>query len=329
MEEIEKEEELEEFKTENEGKITERVSQEQIHGLLFEEKLSWEQIIRDLINSEQLDPWDIDLGVLANKFLDRVRELEEANFFISSQVLLAASLLLRFKSDLLLDQYIPSLDAVLFGEKKEKKKETQNMIEFDEEVPGLVLRTPLPRFKKVTLEELMNALGHAIRTENRRIRKVIIAKQQELETAMALPKHRINIKDKIKEIYARLKSIFSKREERLAFSELSGKSMEDRVATFIPLLHLDSQHKVWLEQNGHFEEIWILLKHMYEKQNAQVLEQMKREAEAAVDNLTQEEQERAEEIEGDFKNPLGDMINEGMHETREDEDSGIELEGEK
>jgi segregation and condensation protein A len=328
MEEIEKEGELEEFESLGEGKITERVSQDQIHGLLFEEKLSWQAIIYDLIKSEQLDPWDIDLGVLANKFLDRVSKLEEANFFISSQVLLAASLLLRLKSEILLNQYIPSLDAILFGEKKEKKKEAQNMIEFDEEVPGLVLRTPLPRFKKVTLEELMNALGHAIRTENRRIRKVIIAKQQEMETAMALPKHRINIKDKIKEVYARLKNIFSKREEKLAFSEFSGKSMEDRVATFIPLLHLDTQHKVWLEQNGHFEEIWILLKRIYEKQNAQVLEQMKREAETAVDNLTQEEQERAEEIEGDFKNPLGDMINEGMIE-REDEDSGIELEGEE
>jgi segregation and condensation protein A len=322
MKEIEKEGESGEFGSLGEGKTIEQVSQDQIHGLLFEEKLSWQAIIYDLIKSEQL-------GILANKFLIKVSQLEEANFFVSSQVLLAASLLLRLKSEILLNQYIPSLDAILFGEKKEKKKETQNMIDFDEEVPGLVLRTPLPRFKKVSLEELMNALGHAIKTENRRIRKVIIAKQQEMETALSLPKHRINIKDRIKEVYSKLRVIFSKQEEKIAFSEFSGKSMEDRIATFIPLLHLDNQHKVWLEQNGHFEEIWILLKHLYEKQNAETLESMKKEAETAVDNLTKEEQERVDELEGDFKNPLGEMINEGMHETREDEDSGIELEGEK
>ncbi|MEK6824559.1 MAG: hypothetical protein AABY02_01775, partial [Nanoarchaeota archaeon] len=36
----------------------EQVGQEQIHKLLFEDKLSWQSIIYDLINTEQLDPWN-------------------------------------------------------------------------------------------------------------------------------------------------------------------------------------------------------------------------------------------------------------------------------
>lgn len=278
-----------------------RIGQEQIHGLLFVEKLSWQQIIYDLIRTEQLDPWDIDISILSNKFLEKVRELEEANFFVSSQVLLAASLLLRLKSEILLDHYIPSLDAVLFGKKAEQKKYSQDRIELDEEVPGLVLRTPLPRFRKVTLDELMSALGHAINTENRRIRKVVVARQQELETALSLPRHRINIKDRINVVHSKLKKIFATREEKLAFSEISGKSNEERVATFIPLLHLDNQHKIWLEQHGHFEEIWILLKHIYEKQNEKTLEIMKQEAEAAIENLVKEESEMRAEIEKEEK----------------------------
>ncbi|HLF53651.1 MAG TPA: segregation/condensation protein A [Candidatus Nanoarchaeia archaeon] len=268
-----------------------KIGQEQIHGLLFVEKLSWQQIIYDLIKSEQLDPWDIDISLLSNRFLERVMKLEEANFFISSQVLLAASLLLRLKSEILLNQYIPSLDAVLFGRKAEEKRYIQERIELDEEVPGLVLRTPLPRFRKVTLEELMSALGQAIKTENRRIRKVVVARQQELETALSLPKHRINLKDKIKEVHLKLKKMFSSREEKIAFSELAGKDEKDRVATFIPLLHLDNQHKIWLEQEGHFKEIWILLKHIYEKQNFQSLEEMRKEAEIAIESLVKEESE--------------------------------------
>ena len=272
-----------------EQRSIDRVGQEQIHGLLFVEKLSWQQIIYDLIRSEQLNPWDIDVGLLSRKFLERVMQLEEANFFVSSQVLLAASLLLRLKSEILLDQYIPSLDAVLFGKKEENKKYIQERIELEEEVPGLVLRTPLPRFRKVTLEELMNALGHAIKTENRRIRKVVVAKQQELETSLSLPRQRINIRDKIKEVHSKLRKVFANREERLAFSEFAGKNDDDRIATFIPLLHLDNQNRVWLEQEGHLSEIWILLKHIYEKKNAEMLEVMKNEAELAIEELVREE----------------------------------------
>jgi segregation and condensation protein A len=286
-----------------------KVGQEQIHGLLFEEKLSWQSIILDLIRSGQLDPWDIDIAVLADRFLGKVRQLEEANFFVSSQVLLAAAILLRLKSDILLNYYLPSLDAVLFNKKKtDDKKYSQERIELGEEVPGLMLRTPLPRFKKVTLEELMQALGNAIKTENRRIRKVVVAKQQEMEAAAVMPKSAINIKDRIRNVYAQLKEIFAEREEKLAFSEIAGSTNEEKIAAFVPLLHLDNQQKVWLEQNGHLDEIWILLKSIYEKQNAESLALMKKEAEEAIGKLSEEEKARAEEIEKDFANPVGDEL---------------------
>jgi segregation and condensation protein A len=306
-----------------ERKNIEKVGQEQIHGLLFVEKIGWKEIINELISTEQLDPWDIDLCVLTNKFLDKVHELEEANFFISSQVLLAASLLLRFKSDILLNHYIPELDAVLFGRKKEDKKYIQERIELDEDVPGLILRTPLPRFRKVTLDELMKALGHAINTENRRIRKVVIARQMEIETALALPRRRINIKDRIREVHSDLRKIFARQQEKIAFSEFAGKTMEDRIATFIPLLHLDTQHKIWLEQEAHLGEIWILLKHLYEKQNADVLEAMKKEAETAIETLVKEEQvardteDNEETTEDDVKDTLGSLT--GFSNKRVDE----------
>lgn len=260
----------------------EKVGQEQIHGLLFGDKLSWQAIIYDLINSEQLDPWDIDISVLSNKYLEKVMALEEANFFVSSKVLLAASLLLRIKSEILLNEHLTSLDEILFGKKEEKKVREQERIDLDEDVPGLIPRTPLPRFRKVTLQELMAALGKAIKTENRRIKRVILEKQQEIETSLSVPKKTVNIEGHIKVIYSRIKVLFKDRETRVAFSELSGKSHEERISTFIPLLHLDNQQKVWLEQEEHFEEIWVLLKELYEKQNAPELEKMRLEVEEAM-----------------------------------------------
>lgn len=279
----------------------EKVGQEQIHELLFKETLSWQAIIYDLINSEQLDPWNIDLSILSQKYLERVRSLEEANFFISSKVLLAASLLLRIKSEIVLNQDLPSLDEILFG-KKEERKVVQERIELDEDVPMLIPRTPLPRFKRVTLDELMSALGKAIATETRRIKRVVLVKQQEMETAIAMPKRSGNLKDHIEVVYKKLKSIFSKREEKLAFTSLLESDYQDRekrIMAFVSLLHLDNQQRVWLEQQGHFEEIWILLKEIYVSKNQDFLEQLKREVASAEPVAVQEIklEEDEEEIE--------------------------------
>jgi len=124
------------------------VNQEQIHNLIFSEKLGWQAIIYDLINTEQLDPWNIDLCILSKKYLEKVKQLEEANFFVSSKVLLAASLLLRIKSEILLNHHIPSLDDILFS-RQEEKSYKQERIELDEDLPDLIPRTPLPRARKL------------------------------------------------------------------------------------------------------------------------------------------------------------------------------------
>lgn len=271
-----------------------KVGQEQIHGLLFGEQLSWQSIILDLINSEQLDPWDIDLVVLTNRYLEKLQELEEANLFVSSKVLFAAALLLRIKSEYLLNHYLPSLDDILFGRKEEKKYE-QERIELDEEVPELVQRTPLPRHRKVSLNELLGALGKAITTENRRIKRVVTAKQQEIETAISIPKATINLKDMVKQIYSKVKSFFSTdRKHPVQFSELLGdkhESAEERVNHFVPLLHLDNQHKVLLEQEQHLADIKVWLKEVHNEIHSEDLEKMRKEAELEMQKEMLEQQQ--------------------------------------
>lgn len=303
-----------------------RVGQEQIHDLLFSDKLSWQAIIYDLINTEQLDPWDIDIMLLTNKYLEKIRVLEEANFFVSSKVLFAAALLLRIKSDILLNDDLKSLDDILYG-RKEDKKYVQERIELDEEIPGLVARTPLPRFRKVTLAELMASLGKAIATENRRIRKVVISKQYEKEAEAVMPRHNINLKDRITDIYQKLLEMFEKREEKLSFSEIAGNTKEERVYSFVSLLHLDNQQKVWLEQNSRFDEIWILLKHLYDKKYASELAKMKEEVEAEFEKLAAEDEAKAENIDkklfgGRKKKKLEGLSNDDKKEDELTDDKG-------
>lgn len=273
----------------------ERIGNEHLYELLINKELSWQAIIYDLMNTGQLDPWDIDLALLAQKYLEKIHELEEANFLISSKVLLAASILLRIKSEILLNQYIKSIDDILFGKKEEAKK--YERIEIDEnELPVLYPKTPLPRLRKVSLQELMTALNKAINTENRRIKKDIVERQAVREAEIVMPKTRINVKDRIRKIYSRLLTMFKTKKTKISYTELIGGSKEERVACFLPCLHLDSQQKVWLEQEKHFDEIYVWLYSHYKSQG--------------LDNARKEIEEVREELEANENNPLGGFFNE-------------------
>ncbi len=276
------------------------VKQDQIHDLLFSRELSWKEIIYDLINTEQLDPWDINIVVLTEGYLSRIKNIEEADFFVSSKVLLAASLLLRIKSEILLNKYIKSIDDILFGKKEEKKYELER-IELNEEIPELMLRSPMPRFKKVTLQELMEALNKAIVTENRRIKKEIINRNALRETGISLPTQKINIRDKIKEIYGNLTGHFEKNKNMtsVGLHEFIGKGREEKIIAFGPLLHLDNQKKIWLNQENHFDEIYIWLHESYMKNNPDPFAELREEIEEKIEELGGERKERLEKINED------------------------------
>ena len=275
----------------------EAVKQEQIHDLLFSREIGWQEIIYDLINTEQLDPWDVNLTILTDKYLEKIKEIEEADFFISSKVLFAASLLLKIKSEILLNKYLKTIDEILFG-KKEAKKNIFEKIEIEGEIPILVPKSPLPRMKKVTLKELVESLNKAIITENRRIKKEILKRNAIYESSFSLPKKKFSIKEKIKEIYSRIFSILKKDSERkkIPFNEFIGKSNDGKIISFSMLLHLENQKKIWLEQETHFEEIYIWMKDTYLMHNPDPFAEFKKE----LENLAEKDETNGiNQIEGE------------------------------
>ncbi len=284
------------------------VEQEQLHDILFSREIGWQELIYDLINTEQLDPWNIDITILTDKYLEKIAGLEEADFFVSSKVLLAASLLLRIKSEILLNKYIRSIDEILFGKKEEKKYELER-IELDEAIPELIPRSPIPRFKRVTLQELIDSLNKAIVTENRRIKKEIVNKNALREADISLPKKKFNIKNKIRELYEKLLHHFkeNKHKTRISFTDFVGTNKEDRIISFSPLLHLDNQKKVWLEQETHFEDFHIWLHETYSANNPDPFADLRQELEQEIEELGDEEKARLENINENFENPLGEL----------------------
>jgi segregation and condensation protein A len=280
-----------------EGEKKTSVKQEQIQDLLFNRELGWQEIIYDLINTEQLDPWDIDIIILTNKYLEKIREFEETDFFVSSKVLLAASLLLRIKSEILLNQYVKSIDEILFG-KKEQIRIPLERIELDEEIPELISRSPLPRLKKVTLKELMESLNKAIITENRRIKKEIVSKNTLRESSFSLPKRKFSIKDKITEIYRNLNDLFKERtEKKIPYSEFIKENREEKVISFLPLLYLEQDKKVWLDQKIPFDEVHIWLREEFLKNNPDPFADLRKELEEFEKNAEKEEIEEIKKVE--------------------------------
>lgn len=284
-----------------EEKHIQKIGQEEFHNFVFEDKFSWQELIYDLINTEQLDPWDINLSLLAQKYLEKIKELEEANFTLSSKVLLVCSLLLRLKSEILLNKQIKSIDDILFN----KKQETQEKLKItdfdDDEIPELVPRTPLPRLKKISLEELMSALNKAIQTEERRTTKKTNEKEQYEKTKFFLPKKSINLLEKIKEMHGKVTGLFQKN-EKIPFSQISGIKKEEKIEAFIPLLHLDNQKKLWLHQEKYLEEIWLhkngdefikkQLADMAEMENDIITNNIENQFEAELEEMNIEEENK-------------------------------------
>lgn len=246
----------------------EKISQEQIETILFNREIGWQEIIYDLINTEQLDPWDINITILTQGFLSKIQEYEEMDFFVSSKVLFAASLLLRIKSELILSKFMRSIDEILFG-KPEPKKSVLERMELEGEIPFLIPKSPMPRFRKVTLNELIESLDKAIKTENRRIKKEIVNRNALRETGISLPTKKYNINDRINGFHTKIESHFknNSNEERVSYTTLTGEERENKILSFFPALQLETNGKIWLEQETHFEEIYVWLKHIFLKKN--------------------------------------------------------------
>jgi len=269
-----------------------KIGESQFYNLITGGEVSWQAIIYDLINSEQLNPWDIDIGILAEKYALVIQEMEEADFYISSKVLLACSLLLRLKSEILSNRFIQELDEAIYG-KAEDKKYVLERIELDEdEIPILVPKTPMARYRRVTLQELMGALNKAIETENRRIRKDIKTRQAEKSALIVLPRlDRIPLKDRVSMVFERIRGHIKSDIKHMAFSELAP-SREEKLVSFLPILHLSNAERVYLNQPKQFDEVFMRLEQLEEE-----IAELKKELGEATGEEVEEIEEELVELE--------------------------------
>src|SRR3989344_3614087 len=169
------------------------------------DEITWQTIIFDLVKSEQMNPWDIDISLLTQKYIEILRSLKEHDFRISGKVLLAAAILLKIKSTKLVGEELNELDRLLIGVEEEMQDlgfdEQSRMVEKLDVIPPLIPRTPQPRKRKVSIFDLVDALERALEVKKRRV-------WQSMPPNVEAPKKKRDITQIIKDVYGKIKLFF-------------------------------------------------------------------------------------------------------------------------
>lgn len=230
-----------------------------LNMLIKEEEVTWQSLLMELVKKEGMDPWDINVSSLTKSYINTIKELKEHDFRISGKVVLAAAILLKMKSTRLVGEDLMELDRLIAGSEEEAglfddEDQIGNFRETLDEKPSLIPRIPQPRKRKVSIYDLVDALEKALEVKQRRVINSIPPLN------VKAPKKTRDITQVIREVYGRIKSFFFQGQKRMMFSQLiPSDSKEDKIFTFIPLLHLNFQRKIDIDQEKPFEDIAITL----------------------------------------------------------------------
>lgn len=226
--------------------------------VVSKDEITWQAMLLNLVKEEHMDPWDIDITSLTQRYIGMLKKLKELDFRISGKMVLAAAILLRLKTKRLVGEDINELDRLMRPPEEDSSEGFYDELEQEqktippEQYPELMPRTPQPRKRKVSIYDLMGALQQALEVRDRRtLRRIPLAN-------MRMPERNVDITKLINSVYDRIKALFDSGKTPL-FSGISAK--EDRILTFVAMLHLANhdQRKIDLKQAEPFGEIEIVL----------------------------------------------------------------------
>ena len=239
------------------------------------------EVLVALAEDGEIDPWDIDIVSVTDKFLDR---LDEADLQTSGRALFYASVLLRMKSDTMLEGDT--------GEEPEPEPWEQAMMDGEEPAddhdPFATLEAEMDRRLErkrargmpQTLDELVRDLREAERDnwwkESReydtsgsasgfqrgtqeldyRSADALRMDDEPTEADVTGTAHSENIDDIIESVHAAVREHYEQGREEVLYREIQGAG-GSRVETFLGLLFLSHRGQVRLQQDDLFGDLWI------------------------------------------------------------------------
>ncbi|MBI2175794.1 segregation/condensation protein A [Candidatus Woesearchaeota archaeon] len=228
-------------------------------------EVTWRSMIYELVKSEQMDPWNVDISVLSKRYVQMLKKLKELDFRVSGKMVLAAAILLKMKSNLLVGEEMAELDRLMSPQDEESMNEgfyeeldSAYAREHDQYSPQPLLpRMPQPRKRKVSIYDLVISLQKALEVRDRRVVRSMP------RGTIEVPHRKVDMGKLIGDVYGRVMSMFSP-QSKLTFTQLLPKdaTKETKILTFMPLLHLANvdYRKLDLLQQENFGEIEIVLR---------------------------------------------------------------------
>ncbi len=212
----------------------------------FVKNVTWRELLYELVETNKLDPWDIDIVKVVDGYVSLVRQMKVMDLRLPANIILAAAILLRLKSDTLKIFELP------------KEEVPDELVAAGPrilpEVPPLSPRLRLQPNRKVTLTELMQALDDAMRLKEK---KEMYA--ETIPEPMQFVIDKVDIDTKIENIYSLVKANADKT-GLTTFANLANtfsNSESILLELFIPLLFLAHKERVALAQEKFFDEIFV------------------------------------------------------------------------
>lgn len=209
-------------------------------------KPAWKTLLLELIVNKSIDPWNVDLVEISAAFLKRVREMESLDLLVPANIILAAAILLRYKSDCLRFEDPSSVDITV---------DIDRSIFSSEDIPQLSLTSRIPPKRQMTLEELMGEMERIIKYDNT---ERIVKHKYELEV-VNFELNRIDMEKKMEEVLNMLKRDIDE-EKWVLFSTITkGKKKNEIIFYLLSLLHLTQKNIVAIKQDKLWDDIFIQL----------------------------------------------------------------------
>ncbi|MEM3829976.1 MAG: segregation/condensation protein A [Conexivisphaerales archaeon] len=212
---------------------------EELYSLVLDDKLEWEYLISEIIREENINPLDIDISLLSDKFLQVTNYLIRTDFHKAGKFVFIASILLRLKSQYLLSYVLG------------KTKTYENSYNYVKSKPFPIVipsKLNIIRSRPITISELIQYIKRAI----------LIRKEEAISFQIKL--NEIKLSHNIERLSKLLSSIFKKENSISFIALMNGKSWAEIADTFISANFLFSQGKIELYQKEPFDDILIMNK---------------------------------------------------------------------
>ena len=229
------------------------------------------EILVQMAKAGKIDPWNIDIIDVTDKYLSHLFEIKAHNLRATSKTLLFASILLRLKSNIL-----EGTDILDFEEQQDDDYEIvddeiiesyeppkNNIISFSE---VLQRRTSVKinRNRTVTLKDLIRQLEfyeklekkHSLKQMQERAQRRIRSYANLTADDIVNLAHEEFIENSVKAIQTKLDKIFNTN-KKVELNELISIGM-NKISAYIALLFLTAEGKCDLEQDEFYSDLYVV-----------------------------------------------------------------------